>query len=363
MANWTEQLGQSSFHFSISCCLIKHQCPLDSTQSSIWLGRIKGALLSRKSSWQAGALRLIKLKPRVGRHRPLLAAESPGVKPCSMLLFPAPSRPSTRTWRFPRSSSSCRQTAELLMFANAWKCWVEPKIKHITYSTQSEGVWWAWRSLWFLNICVALWAYQTTSSSSKYRKYMHSDGPGWRASDIKENITTKYHLQEWTSVVLVEKLCKVNSQNMVEGCFSGLSYKPGISFQVCSGPSDVNFVVRQWVSAVRMSICPPVFTTGNGCVPGNRLQPDLKKFNDNKYSSCPSLWQTVIKALLFIFSCTGRYKCRYIQTAERINWSGSTFKHHNELLFNKDGCFCRALTSNICLLFGSIGLHLISHSL
>lgn len=137
MANWTEQL--CSFHFSISCCLIKHQCSLDSTQSSVWLGRIKGALLSRKSSWQAGALRLIKLKPRVGRHRPLLAPESPGVKPCSMLLFPAPSRPSTRTWRFPRSSSSCRQTAELLMFANAWKCWVEAKIKHITYSTQSEG--------------------------------------------------------------------------------------------------------------------------------------------------------------------------------------------------------------------------------
>lgn len=139
MADWTEQLGQSSFHFSISCCLIKHQCLLDSTQSSIWLGRIKEALLSRKSSWQAGALRLIKLKPRVGRHRRLLAAESPGVKPCSMLLFPAPSRPSTRTWRFPRSSSSYRQTAEMLMFANAWKCCVEAKIKHITYSTQSEG--------------------------------------------------------------------------------------------------------------------------------------------------------------------------------------------------------------------------------
>ncbi|TNN64649.1 hypothetical protein EYF80_025158 [Liparis tanakae] len=53
----------------------------------------------------------MKLKPRVGRQRPLLAADSPGFRPCSMLLFPAPSRPSTRTWRLPRSSSSCRGRA------------------------------------------------------------------------------------------------------------------------------------------------------------------------------------------------------------------------------------------------------------
>lgn len=69
---------------------------------------VNGVLLSRKSSWQAGASRLMKLKPRVGRQSRLLAAGSPGLKPCSMLLFPAPSRPRTRTWRFPRSSSSCR---------------------------------------------------------------------------------------------------------------------------------------------------------------------------------------------------------------------------------------------------------------
>lgn len=70
---------------------------------------IKEYLLSRKSSWQAGTSRLMKLKPRVGRQHPLFTAGLPGVKPCSMLLLPAPSRPRTRTWRFPRSSSSCEQ--------------------------------------------------------------------------------------------------------------------------------------------------------------------------------------------------------------------------------------------------------------
>lgn len=107
MANWNKQRRQriSALH---DIWWQKHKCPIDFTQSAVLDFEGKGVLLSRKSSWQAGALRLMKLKPRVGRQTPLLAVGSPGVKPCNMLLFPAPSRPRTRTWRFPRSSSSCR---------------------------------------------------------------------------------------------------------------------------------------------------------------------------------------------------------------------------------------------------------------
>ena len=134
-ADCTELGDKISFPLSSSCYLIQYKCLLDFTHRArfVWFRGTKGVLLSRKSSWQAGALRLMKLKPRVGRQRPLLAAGSPGVKPCNMLLFPAPSRPRTRTWRFPRSSSSCRWRAKTVRvqkgkvrhtwFIQQWRRW------------------------------------------------------------------------------------------------------------------------------------------------------------------------------------------------------------------------------------------------
>lgn len=77
----------------------------------------------------------MKLKPRVGRQRPLLAAGSPGVKPCNMLLFPAPSRPRTRTCRFPRSSSSCRWRAKTVRVRKGLKNWRQ-KLKHTWFIQQ-----------------------------------------------------------------------------------------------------------------------------------------------------------------------------------------------------------------------------------
>lgn len=137
---WSEQTDKNFLHFSTSRFLIKHK------GSTRW---IKGVLLSRKSSWQAGALRLIKLKPRVGRQRPLLAADSPGVKPCNMLLLPAPSRPRTRTWRVPRSSSSCRQTMTNTAFRNTdWRQKNGTQIIHSTLTEDISSAVRVWRIAW-----------------------------------------------------------------------------------------------------------------------------------------------------------------------------------------------------------------------
>lgn len=116
----------------LSCCLIKTSHRLN----TVPLFCKEAPLPSRKSSWKAGMFRLMKLKPRVGRHRPVRAAASPEVRRRSMLLFPAPSRPRTRTWRFPRSSSSWRPRIQD-KHSETW--WLKLQLTRSGQARQSEA--------------------------------------------------------------------------------------------------------------------------------------------------------------------------------------------------------------------------------